>query len=134
MKRFIALCIIMIVLGLCCTSCRNFMYSHNVNTVADGKVFRIGTPEINLLFVKGTVMTTIARENTKAKFTSKSKDNVNMPDGEFKGLVSASFQTGPQISGYLRDISKHDSETACKYIEVMPELVGDQKQTKPKEK
>ena len=133
MKRFIALCIIMIILGLCCTSCRNFMYSHNVNTIADGKVFRVGTPEINLLFVKGTVMTTIARENTKAKFTSKSKDNVTTPDGEFNGLVSASFQTGPQISGYLRDISKHDSETARKYIKVMPKLAGNHKQPEPKE-
>ena len=122
MKRFIALCIIMIVMGLCCTSCRNFMYSHNINTIADGKVFRIGTPEFNITFVRGTVVTTVARENTEVSFKTNNGDSVTNPSGSFRGLTAARFRTGPQLTGFLRDIVKKDPETARAYVNVMPKL------------
>lgn len=122
MKRFVLLSIIMIVLGLCCQSCRNFMYSHNVHQVADGKVFRLGTPEFNLLFVRGTVTTTIARENTEAVMETNNGDAVGKPTGTFRGLTTVRFRTGPQMTGYLKDVAKRDPVTARKYVEQMPGL------------
>ncbi len=136
MKRFALVCIIMIVMGLCCTSCRNFMYSHNVNTVADGKVFRIGTPKFNITFVRGTLMINVGRENTEALFETNNGDSVSNPSGAFRGLTTARFRTGPQISGYLRDIAKKDPKTAKAYINVMSKLnkaQWDVKQTEPVE-
>ncbi len=134
MKRFVVLCIIMIVLGLCCTSCRNFMSSHNFNTVADGKVFRFGTPEFNLLFVRGTVTTTIGRENIETVVETNNGDSVSNPAGSFRGLTTAKFRVGPQITGYLKDIAETDPATAKAYINAMPKLnkaMWDVKQSEP---
>ena len=116
------------------TSCRNFMYSHNANTVADGKVYRIGTPEFNITFVRGTLMTTVARENTEAVFETNNGDSVSNPSGSFRGLTTARFRTGPQITGYLKDIAQKDQETAKAYINAMPKLnkaMWDVKQSEP---
>ena len=134
MKRFALVCIIMTAMGLCCTSCRSFMYSHNANTVADGKVFRIGTPEFNIMFVRGTLMVTVARENTEAVVEANNGDSEGKPTGSFRGLTTARFRTGPQVSGYLKDIAKKDPETAKAYINSMPKLnkaQWDVKQTEP---
>ena len=134
MRRFALVCLIL--LGLCCQSCRNFMYSHNMNQVADGKIFRIGTPEFNIIFVRGTLNTTLGRENCEVVVEANNGDAVTNPSGSFRGLTTARFRTGPQITGYLKDIAKKDSETAKAYIDVMSDLnkaQWDVKQTEPVE-
>ena len=112
------------------TSCRNFMYSHNANSVADGKVFRVGTPEINLTYVHGTLVTTVARENSETVVETNNGDTVTNPTGSFRGLTTARFRTGPQVTGYLKDIAKKDAETAKEYIKAMPKLNKAQWDTK----
>ena len=110
------------------------MYSHNANTVADGKGWRFGTPEFNLLFVRGTVNTTIGRENVESVVETNNGDSVSNPSGSFRGLTTARFRTGPQITGYLKDIAKEDPETVKAYINAMPKLnkaMWDVKQSEP---
>lgn len=104
------------------TSCRNFMYSHNANTVADGKVFRIGTPEFNITFVRGTLMVTLGRENVETVFETNNGDSVGNPSGSFRGLTTARFRTGPQITGYLKDLAKRNPEAAMEYVKNMYKL------------
>lgn len=116
------LCILLGVVLTTCCSCRNFMFSHNAYQVADGKVFRLGTPEFNLTFVRGTVTTMIVRENTEAVVETNNGDAVGKPTGTFRGLTTARFRTGPQMTGYLKDVARRDPVTARKYVEQMSEL------------
>ena len=88
----------------------------------EGKVFRIGTPEFNITFVRGTLMVTVGRENTEAVFETNNGDSVGNRSGSFRGLITARFRTGPQITGYLKDLSKRNPEAAMEYVKSMPKL------------
>lgn len=126
--------IAIIAISMLLTSCGGVMFSHNVNQVADGKVFSVGSPQLRLLFVRGTVVTTIGRENTEVDVETNNGDSVANPSGSFRGLTTVRFRTGPQITGYLKDIAKKDADTAKEYIKAMPKLnkaQWDVKQTEP---
>lgn len=103
-----------------CASCTKI--SHSLNSVASGKVFRFGTPECSLLYVNGTLVTSIVRENSEIVVETNDGDSVSNPSGVFKGLKSIRFRTAGQATGYLKDLAKKDPAAAKAYIKAMPEL------------
>jgi len=138
MKRFIALCIIMIAMGLCCQSCRNV--SHHFNTTAVGSYFHIGVADWGVTFGSGALLMQAVRENTATVIETRDKaDSDSSPSVSLKDVRRIEFHSYPMVSGYLKDIAKKDPETAKKYMETMPSLVpfnakGEDKKPEKEEK
>lgn len=104
------------------TGCKSFMYSHNANTVAAGKVFKIGAADYGLLYVNGLVAMEAVRENSELVVETNDGDSFGNPASAAKGIRSIRFRTASQISGYLVDLAKKDPAAAEKYVENMPKM------------
>lgn len=104
--------------------CRNFMFSHNENMVADGKVTRLGVADYGLIHVNGLVVLQAVRENTEMIIETNDGDSFGNPSAQIKGIRAIRFRTGPQVTGYLTDLAGKSEEAAKKYVENMPGLVG----------
>ena len=110
------------VMTLLLTGCNSFMFSHNANFVAKGKVFKLGAGDYGLLYVNGITGIQAIRENSEMVVESNDGDSFTNPGAASKGLCSISFRTGPQVTGYLVDMAKENGDAAIKYVENMKEL------------
>ena len=120
MKRFFAVCILLIVLGLCCQSCTRV--SHNFDNIIIGKYFNIGVGDYGVTFANGLVVLKAVRENTESVIETNDGDKFGNPEAVTKGIRSIRFRTGSQISGYMVDLAKKSPEAALEYVKTMPAL------------
>ena len=105
------------------SGCAPFLYSHNVKMAAHGKVFRIGGEGASIMYVNGTVLITGARENDEDKVKVANKDGLaGAPTADLSTELTIQFGTGPQITGYLADLAKVDTNAATAYVTQMGKL------------
>lgn len=116
MKKLIMLSIC--ALMLC--SCQRI--SHNFNTLATGKVFKLGVGDYGLLYVNGFLLLQGVRENTVTNVRTNDGDSFGNPEAVVKGIRSVQFRTGPQCTGYLKELAKKSPEAALEYVKNMPKL------------
>ena len=108
--------------------------SHNANLVGVGKVFKVGAGDYGITYVNGLIGIQAVRENSEAIVETNDGDSFANPASAVKGLRTIRFRTGPQITGYLVDLSKKNPEAAAQYVKTMPKLntnAWDAKQNKP---
>lgn len=97
--------------------------SHNANFVASGKVFKIGTEAAGLLYVNGLVAVNGTRENSESIIEAGDDDGLSgAPTVDAKTLRTIRFRTGPQLTGYLVDLSKKSPVAAEAYVKQMYRL------------
>lgn len=110
--------------------------SHNGNLVGVGKVFRVGAADYGLTYVNGLMVINGGRENTESVVETTDEDGfTGAPTQDAKGVRSIRYRTGPQITGYLVDLSKMSADAAINYVGSMPDLnkaAWDSKQEAPK--
>lgn len=112
-------------------SCKNI--SHNGNLVGVGKVFKAGAGDYGIIYVNGLFALEGVRENSEMVVETNDGDSFANPASAVKSLRTIRFRTGPQVTGYLVDLSQSDSKAAKAYVERMPDLnksAWDVKQTK----
>ena len=109
---------ILAILALC--SCTRI--SHNGNLVGRGKVFKFGAGDYGLTYVNGLIGIQAVRENSEMVVETNDGDGFYNPSATTKGICTIRFRTGPQITGYLQEISDGNSDAVVKYIEMMPGL------------
>lgn len=103
-----------------CASCTRM--SHNLTTIAAGKVTRLGVADYGLLYVNGLVVMEAVRENTETVVETNDGDKFGNPDSVLKGIRSIRFRTAGQCTGYLKDLAKKSPEAALRYVENMPKM------------
>ena len=96
--------------------------SHNGNLVGRGKVFKIGAGDYGLTYVNGLVGIQAVRENSEMVVETNDGDGFSSPSATTRGICTIRFRTGPQITGYLQEISEGNQNAVNEYIKVMPEL------------
>ena len=110
-------------LTLFVSGCAPFLYSHNVKIAAHGKFFRIGGEGASITYVNGTVLITGARENDEDKVKVANKDGLaGAPTADLSTELTIQLGTGPQITGYLVDLAKVDTNAAASYVTQMGKL------------
>lgn len=108
--------------------------SHNANLVGVGKVFKVGAGDYGITYVNGLVGIQAVRENTEMVVETNDGDSFANPASAVKGLRSIRFRTGPQVTGYLVDLSEKNADAATQYVRAMPKMntaQWDAKQDKP---
>lgn len=94
--------------------------SHNANFVASGKVFKIGSEGVGLLYVNGLVALNGTRENSESIIEAGDDDGLSgAPTVDAKSVRTIRFRTGSQISGYLVDLAKKNPDAATAYVKQM---------------
>lgn len=110
--------------------------SHNGNLVGVGKVFRVGAADYGLTYVNGLMVINGGRENTESVVETTDEDGfTGAPTQDAKGVRLIRYRTGPQITGYLVDLSKKSPDAVISYVGSMPNLnkaAWDTKQEAPK--
>lgn len=97
--------------------------SHNANFVASGKVFKIGSEGVGVLYVNGLVAVNGTRENSESVIEAGDDDGLSgAPTVDAKTLRTIRFRTGPQLTGYLVDLAKKDPVAAETYVKNMHKL------------
>lgn len=113
-----------------------FGCSHNGNLVGVGKVFRMGAADYGITYVNGLMVINGGRENTESVVETTDEDGfTGAPTQDAKGVRSIRYRTGPQITGYLVDLSKKCPDAAIAYTGKMSDLnkaAWDTKQEAPK--
>lgn len=108
---------------------------HNANFVASGKVFKIGSEGVGLLYVNGLVAVNGTRENSESVIEAGDNDSLSgVPSSDAKTLRTVRFRTGPQLNGYLVKLAKENPEAANAYVKQMYKLntnTWDVKETMP---
>ena len=117
------------------TACLLTGCGHNANFVASGKVFKIGSEGVGLLYVNGLVAVNGTRENSESVIEAGDNDSLSgAPSSDAKTLRTVRFRTGPQLNGYLVKLAKENPEAANAYVKQMYKLntnVWDVKETIP---
>lgn len=121
MKRTVSI-ILLAAVALCCQSCRNFMYSHNPIMLTDGKYANVGVDGYGLTYADGLVVVGAMRENTELEIEINSGDKFEGAGAEMKGVRVIRYRTGPQLTGYARDIAGKDPDVIKEYVDKMPYL------------
>jgi len=97
--------------------------SHNANFVASGKVFKIGTETAGILYVNGLTAINGTRENSESIIEAGDDDGLSgAPTIDAKTVRTIRFRTGPQLTGYLVDLSKKSPDAAAAYVKQMHKL------------
>ena len=96
--------------------------SHNASVVGVGKVFKIGSNELSIMYVNGLFSFNGVRENSESVVETNDSDSITSPVSGVSGVRSIRFRTGPQISGNLVKLAKKNSAAAEAYVKAMPEL------------
>ena len=122
------------VITLFVSGCKSFMFSHNENIAGKGKVFKVGAGDYGITYVNGLIGIQAVRENTEMIIESNDGDSFANPASSAKGLCTIRFRTGPQVTGYLKDLADRNADAAVAYVNSMPKLnkaQWDAKQEKP---
>lgn len=100
-----------------------FGCSHNANFVASGKVFKIGTETAGILYVNGLTAINGTRENSESIIEAGDDDGLSgAPTIDAKTVRTIRFRTGPQLTGYLVDLSQKSPDAAAAYVKQMYKL------------
>ena len=120
-KLLLSLCSVS--LSFMFSGCADLMnVSHNGNFVGIGKVTRLGVADYGLVHVNGLAVLQAVRENNEMVIETNDGDGYTNPAATIKGIRTIRFRTGPQITGYLVDLAKHDTEAAKAYVDQMADL------------
>lgn len=120
MKQTILIAITVIAAALLLPGC-----SHNTGAFTLGTRINAGldpqNATANLSYTDGLNVVDVSRENTSWDVEIDADNGVSVDDstGTVKGVKRLRRDVGPQITGYLVDLSENSPEAAASYIEVM---------------
>ena len=121
-SKVFGLLIILVVAGLIgvfCTGC-----GHNTGTFLMGTMAKVGLDSQNAIptitYVDGFQATDISRENSGWVVEIDATSGITTDkQGNVKGIRSIKRYVGPQITGYLVDLSKSNPELAASYVKAV---------------
>ena len=120
MKQTILIAITVIAAALLLPGC-----SHNTGAFTLGTRVNLGldpqNATANLSYTDGLNVVDVSRENASWDVEIDADNGVSVDDstGTVKGVKRLRRDVGPQITGYLVDLSENSPEAAASYIEVM---------------
>lgn len=120
MKQTILIAITVIAAALLLPGC-----SHNTGAFTLGTRVNLGidpqNATANASYTDGLNVIDVSRENASWDVEIDADNGVSVDDstGNIKGVKRLRRDVGPQITGYLVDLSENSPEAAASYIEVM---------------
>ena len=120
MKQTILIAITVIAAALLLPGC-----SHNTGAFTLGTRVNLGidpqSATANASYTDGLNVIDVSRENTSWDVEIDADNGVSVDDstGNIKGVKRLRRDVGPQITGYLVDLSENSPEAAASYIETM---------------
>lgn len=115
MKKLVVFMIALVVC-LILTSC-----SHNASLLGIGSALRVGSGEASIWYGDGFFLNSVSRENVKFNAELDSTMGVvkDPENGSYKGIKSLSFEVGPQLGGYARELGEKNPEALKSYYDAL---------------
>jgi len=116
MKYIITIAIITISILL--TSC-----SHNAELLSVGTAFRIGSGEASINYADGLFLNSVSRDNMRfsAELDSTVGVTFDPSSNSYKGIKSISYEIGPQLGGYSKELGEKNPEALKSYYDATAE-------------
>ena len=116
MKRFVFVCILLIVLGLLFGGC-----GHQMGVIGIGTGFRAGGGEYGISYGEGLFGTFVTRDGIefKAEIDSTTGFSYDPTTNSYKGIRSIEYAVQPQVNGYTCEFARDNPEVAKLYYEAL---------------
>ena len=112
MKKIYLITMVAVMAVLC--SC-----SHNASLVGVGTAFRLGSGEVSLNYADGLFLSNVSRDNVKfcAELDSTMGVTYDPVSNSYKGIKSISYEIGPQLGGYSKELGYINPDALKAYYE-----------------
>ena len=108
-----------ITLLIAATACVLCSCSHNAELLGIGTAFRIGSGEFSANYADGLFLNSVSRDNMRfnAELDSTMGLTYDPVSNTYKGIKSISYEIGPQLGGYSKELGEKSPEALKSYYD-----------------